>query len=380
MNDNIFETDTAVIEKAIFGAHAKYLCEYWTKENCNPKNWNYQPSTYGVKGVHLVGTPHMILWDLLNDNFKNPGRGAGIDFAKAEDLRKDIINNGINMKEGSMIYFDVDSLDKMNAFHREYVSGLLGIPGWMAQGVRFDDDVARIRFATKSNNRVYLPHNNTSSKDVEQSVREVLSLLGTYSRDAIRDEVNNLGDHLPESTRDGIIKRLLVEFISSGEMECNDGMSFIPHNKATIETLMPKLKDVPETAAFADTKQWYTNIYNNPEEHTLIMYMKSVEGLIGSLLTSNYHAVMDNKPLHLLFSVVVPEGKETLQTRREKVFSMFLDRIETRILVSCGIDPNRAHNRATFAWNHPDAQHRFVEQDTKLDYNKLVYLKNRTFN
>jgi len=359
------------IDEAIFGSHAPYLCEHWTEENCDANNWSYRPSTYGVKGVHLVGDPHMILWDILKEGLKNPGREGGIDFAEAKRLMDDILENGINMEEGSMIYYDVDTMDKMNAFHRMYVSSELGIPGWMGQAVRFDSEAARIRFATKSNNRKYHPHNNTSAKDAECAVREVLRLENNYTKKAITDEVNDLGYHLPESTRETIANRLLVEFISCGQMK--SGVRWIPHNKNTIDLLMPKLADSEDDA----TVEWYNNIWKNPDEICMIVYMSHAEGRIGSLLTSNVEALDDDKPLHILYSVPVPEGKETLATKREKVFSTHMASIEKRVLKSMGL--GEIH-RGLFRWNHPDSQHRFVEQDTNMSYNNLVYVKNRDFN
>lgn len=359
------------IDQTIFGPYAPYLCEYWTEENCDPKNWNYKPSTYGVKGAHLVGDPHMILWNLLKDTFKNPGREGGIDFAEAKKLLDDIAQNGINMEEGSMIYYDVDEMDKVNAYHREYLSSELGIPGWMGQGVRFDNQAAKVRFATKSNNRKYHPHNNTSPKDVECSVREVLKLENNYTKTAIIAEVNDLGDHLPESTRENISNRLLVEFISCGQMK--SGVRWIPHNKNTIELLLPKLADSEDP----DTVKWYNNICCNPDEIDMIVFMSHVEGRIGSILSKNVEALDANKPLHILYSVPVPEGKETLESKREKVFSTHMASIENRVLNSMGLGEM---HRKLFCWNHPDAQHRFVEQDTQMSYNKLVYVKNRNFN
>jgi len=362
----------ASLDEQFFGTKFhEFLCEHWKELNCIAENWKYKPHDYGVKGVHFVGGPHMVLWSILKETFKNPGRADGIDFAKAKELMDDIKNNGINMEEGSMIYYDVDTLEKINALHREYLSSELKIPGWMAQGVRFDNEVAKIRFATKSNNRKYLPHNNTSAKDVECSVREVLRLENNYTKKAIIDEVNDLGHHLPESTRDNITNRLLVEFISCGQMK--SGVRWIPHNKNTIDLLMPKLADSQDP----DTVDWYNNIWKNPDEICMIVYMSHAEGRIGALLSKNVEALDDKKPLHILFSVPVPEGKETLASKREKVFTTHMASIEKRVLKSMGM--GELH-RGLFRWNHVDSQHRFVEQDTNMKYNNLVYVKNRDFN
>lgn len=352
------------INESIFGIHAPFLCQYWDAENCIPENWEYSPSTYGVKGVHLVSGPHMMLWSELKPNWNNPGRKGGVSFAHVEEIGKDIKNNGINTKEGSVIYYDVDTKDKINAFHRELVSSNLDIPGWMAQAVKFDTKAAKVRFALKSNNRKNLPHNNSSSADVETAVREVLELENTFTKDALIDEINDLGYHLPESTREGIRDRLMVEFLASGiEM----GVRYIPHNAKTIQLLLPNIDN-----------EWMQNIWKNEDENCLIVYMSHVEGRIGSLLTSNVKSLESNKPLHILFSVPTPEGKESIESKREKVFSTHMASVENRVLTSMGL--GEIH-RKVFTWNHPDAQHRFVAQDTSKEmYNELIYVKNRIFN
>jgi hypothetical protein len=30
-----------------------FLCQYWDAIACNPDNWTYEPSTYGVSGVEI---------------------------------------------------------------------------------------------------------------------------------------------------------------------------------------------------------------------------------------------------------------------------------------------------------------------------------------
>ena len=358
--------------------YAPFLSEHWRPEHCDPNNWDYEPSTYDVDGVELVGDPHMQLWvDLTSDNHANPGRKGGIDFTAAEKLQKDIINNGIDPKKGSMIYYDVDTGTKVNAFHREYTSSQINIPGWMAQGVRFSSPVARIRFCTRSNNRAYFQHNNTSAADVEVAVRNVLACSPPVTKDAIGREIDFLGWHLSESTRDNIKDKLFTEYVCSG-LEL--GVRYIPHNKNTVDLLLTKYEYVKGKADNPPkaTSEWYSNIWNNPDEHRLIVYMSHVEGRIGSLMTSNQKAVNDNKPLHILFAVPIPKGKTSLYTKREKCFSTELFSVEERMLDAFDLGEKW---RKDFAWNHPECQHRFVAQDSQNEsFDDLIYIPNREFN
>ena len=364
------------------GGYAPFLSEHWRPEHCDPANWDYVPSTYGVEGVTLVGSPHMKLWDdLTSDNMANPGRKGGIDFAEAEKLQKDIVNNGIDSKNGSMIYYDVDTGLKVNAFHREYTSSQLSIPGWMAQGVRFSSPVARIRFCTRSNNRVNFQHNNTSVADVEVAVRKVLACSPPVTKDAIGKEIDFLGWHLSESTRDSIKDKLFSEYVCSG---LKLGVRYIPHNQNTMKLLLPKFEYVKGKVDNppADTVEWYNNIWNNPDEHCLIVYMSHVEGRIGSIMTSNQKAVNDHKPLHILFAVPVPKGKTSLYTKREKCFSTELYSVEERMLNGFGKEMGIGEfHRSKISWNHPDCQHRFVAQDSENErFDELIYIPNREYN
>ena len=93
-------------------------------------------------------------------------------------------------------------------------------------------------------------------------------------------------------------------------------MRYIPHNQNTIKLLISKFEYVRGRAKNppAETVDWYNNIWNNPDEHCLVIYMSHVEGRSGSIMSSNQKAVNDNKPLHILFAVPVPKGKTSLFT------------------------------------------------------------------
>tara|TARA_B100001173_G_scaffold40582_1_gene31461 strand:- start:76 stop:1158 length:1083 start_codon:yes stop_codon:yes gene_type:complete len=359
--------ETKELDAAFGISYNPFVSRYWDAEACNPDNWDYEPSTYGVKGVELVGTPKMKLFKELTGNWVNPGRAYGIDFGKCQEIEDDIRENGINTKEGSMIYWDVTDSSKVNAYHREHIGSLLDIDGWMGQGVRYANEVAKVRHACKSNNRKQVTHNNTSGKDVETSVRTVLELENTYTKEAIRHEVEDLGWHLSSTTRDKIIGKLLVEFVTSGKT--TSGEDYTPHNADTIWRLLGEIDD-----------PWVKDYWTNDEQTTLAIHMANFESRVGSLLSSASSARTKHSPLNLIFSVTVPKGKETLDSKREKVFSTFLPSVEDRIMTMTGL--SEIH-RDMFPWNHPDAEHRFVAQDNRKNKEKpgvLIKIKNRSYN
>ena len=342
----------------------QFVSQYWGIDHCDPDSWDYVPSTYGVKGVHLVGTPEMKLFSELTGNWTNPGRSHGINLGKCEEMIEDIRDNGIDTKNGSMIYWDVDDSSKINAYHREYVTAELKIPGWMGQGVRFDNEKAKIIFACKSNNRKELIHNNTSVKDVESTVRRVLELESTYTKKEIQDKVHYIGDHFSTTTRNKIVNNLLVEFISKG---LKSGERYTPHNADTVWRLLNEI-DNP----------WVEDYYKNEDEVSNYVYVKNFDSRIGSIITQASIARTNNAPLHMIFSVEVPTGKETLDSKREKVFSTWLPRLEDKLMNLSG---QTEMHRANFPWNHPDAEHRFVAQDNnKEKFDSLIKIPNRSYN
>ena len=357
--------ETKELDDALKVSYNPFVSQYWDAQACNPDNWNYKPQTYGVKGVELVGSPDMKLFNELTGNWINPGRAYGIDFGKCQEIEDDIRQNGIDTKEGSMIYWDVDDNSKINAYHREHVASQLSIAGWMGQSVRFDNEVAKIRFACKSNNRKVLTHSNTSASDVETSVRKIIELENTFTKEAIRYEVEDLGWHLSSTTRDKIINTLLIEFTVSGKTK--SGERYTPHNADTIWRLLEEIDD-----------PWVEDYWKNDEQTTLAIHMANFESRVGSLLSSASAATTNHSPLNLIFSVTVPKGKETLDSKREKVFSSFIPSVEDRIMTTMGLGEM---HRAMFPWNHPDAEHRFVAQDNNKEKpDVLIKIKNRSYN
>ena len=343
---------------------SEFLCVFWDAECCDPENWEYVPSTYGVEGAHLVGHPQMKLWDELNSNWQNPGRRGGIDIGKCREMRSDIEQNGINYKEGSMIYWEADTSNKINAFHREYVSSEIDIPGWMGQAMRFDSQVAKVRFACKSNNRRNLVHSNSSVDDVETSVREVIQLLGTYTTAAIQAEVKELGEHLSDTTRDTICTRIINDFTFDKKMKQVD--RYTKRNADAIPTILERIDD-----------PWVEEFWNDPDQITHVCYTQNFDQRAGALLAAADEAASVPAPLNIIWSVPVPRPNQTLDVLRQKVFTFQLKGLEDKLL---NLFHLTEHHRQFFPWNHPDAQHRFVAQHRDEPIEVLIKIPNRNFN
>ena len=117
----------------------------------------------------------------------------------------------------------------------------------------------------------------------------------------------------------------------------------------------------------------------NDDEYTICVNASNFEARIGSILSSAAIASHNDKPLHIVFVVPIPKGKETLTSKRDKFFSMHLDNLEERMIKIYGLADN-TKSRRMFPWNHADAEHRAVGQDTENEGNILIKVKNRSFN
>ncbi len=348
---------------------ADFLCAHWRPEHCDPRNWEYIPSTYGVEGVTLVGNPQMRLWSDTPDTFKNPGRYK-FSASNVLELQKVIENEGVNPKIGSIVYYDVDDDSSCNGEHRRNLSYTLQIPGWMMQGVKFDSPEAKIRFAVKSNNRDEITHTNSSKDDVKSAAIEILKRVEGLTDSQIIDEVKDLGHHLRYHVQRDIWQSIQTQLRYNNKIV--GGERYRSYNKDLIEPYLETLKG---------KDPWIEDFLNNDDEFTIYIQVNHFESRIGAIMSLASLAVKEGKPIHFIFSVPIPQSKETLATKRFKFFENHVASLEQRLMDLSGL--GELH-RKNFPWNHPEAQHRCPAQDTENEKdeleNSLIYVKNRHFN
>lgn len=349
---------------------ADFLCDHWLPEHCNPENWE-KPSTHDIPGVELVGTPHMKAWSDTT-SWSNPGR--------KEFKNSNVIHFADKIKtEGiipsRVVYYDVDTNQTTNGAHRRGLSAILKIFGWMHQGVRFDSDLAKIRFANASNHVQGLYHTEPTKDDVKAGVKSALKHFEKYDKSIIREEVRIQGPGLTDKQKDDLVNSLYSDCMFDENMKPSS--RFYDLNNDNINFLLDKIRK-----DHSDLEPWVEEYYDNDDEYTIVVNVKNFESRVGSILSAAAPAAKNDKPLHIVFVVPIPEdsGKETLTTKRDKFFTMHLESLEDRILDMQG----KAHtqkNRREFPWNHPDCQHRTVAQDTENESMiPLIKIRNRNFN
>lgn len=336
--------------------YSKFISQYWDALACDPNNWGYEPSTYDVAGVELVGTPHMRSWDELDNKWRNPGRADGVSLSKVEELKSDIQMNGIRT-DRPVIYFDVDTNDMVNGDHRYNVSKTLGIPGWMCQGVRFKSLAAKIRFASRSNVKERDIYNPVSPSDVNAAVRELIAIGEIVTDDEIKAETRSLGKGaISESAIKEIHNQIIIERVISGK---SDGTErFQPWNDDRLPIFFETCED-----------EWVDDYWKNDSEYTQYVNMSNFSSRWGSIISMASQAVIANKPLHFLFSVKLM-ANETLETTRSKVFTDKFAQLEQKLCFLFGLDPSR--HKYMLPWNHPDCEHRFLPQDCENENFKYL--------
>jgi hypothetical protein len=329
-----------------------FLCDYWTEEHCNLNNWKVAPSDFEIKGVHLVGPPHMKSWSDLS-HWHNPGRAKGVNTGKVEQIVEDIRENGIDMSS-TIVYYDIDTQERVNGAHRQMAAEKLNIPGWMMQAVRFDGKGCKIDFATRSNNvRVPIATRPTID-DITSAIQELINEDYFENEKEIRDTIRAYAKgHLSNGVQSEIYNNIISSNVFSGNRKFSKVMRYVAFNDEIFNKFMENTND-----------PWIDDYYENEYEHTLYVNTDYFAARIGTILKEADTARKNGKPLHFVFSVSAPnaKGQETLQTKRQKVFSQALQQLENNICGSLGMDSDAF--RSILPWNHKDAQHRFVPQDS----------------
>ena len=347
-----------------------FVTDLWKAEYCDPSNWAYKPSTYGIEGATLVGEPQMMLFSEMTGHWINPGRKLRINEYKLREMKEYMLEHGIDTDKGEFGYVDADTDAAINLNHRREL-GLhhkeVDLPGWMVQKIRFDSETARILFANLSNVVLDVPHINPSVKDVEAAVRDLCSLLDAVTEIDVKTFIEKLGVHLGKTNRGNILRSIMLD-LNHGEKKVKTSQRYSTYSKATIDYWMDKYCN----------DDWIDDVFL--EKRVQIITQYNIDSDLSAILRANRDAIVANEPLNLLIACTEPSRNESLATKRSKFFETTLEKYEDLILQMVGQNTDK-WNRGRFAWNHPDAQNRFVPQCNATETDgKLIYVKNRTFN
>lgn len=243
----------------------------------------------------------------------------------------------------------------------------------MHQGVRFENELAKIRFANASNHVEGLFNSEPTKDDIKEGVRAGLKQIGEYDKQTIRDEVRIQGPGLTDKQKDDIVNSLYSDCMFDKNMKPSS--RYREFNNDNVNVLLKLIRE-----EYSEEESWVAEYWDNDDEFTICINAANFESRVGAIMSVAARASMADKPLHTIFIVPIPVGKETLNSKRDKFFSMHLESLEDRILNIQGKALTNK-NRRDFPWNHSDCQHRTVAQDTENESTiPLIKVKNRNFN
>ena len=161
--------------------------------------------------------------------------------------------------------------------------------------------------------------------DVKEGVRAALKQIGEYDKQTIRDEVRIQGPGLTDKQRDDIVNSLYSDCMFDENMKSSSRYREL--NNDNVNELLKLIRK-----EHSEEEPWVAEYWDNDDEITICINAANFESRVGAIMTVAAKASMADKPLHIIFTVPIPVGKETLNSKRDKFFSMHLESLEDRIL------------------------------------------------
>ena len=356
-----------------------FVNEYFSEDATDPENWDYAPSTYGVDGVEIVTDKHMVAFDDFNGGIDNPGRDE-IDYNAVDALEACIKSKGVVTKGSRVIYYDVDTGEKINGIKRSIVGNRLGFRGWMGVGVRFKNATAKADFAYASNNPVdgdaTLVHQLPTKGDTIAYVVDRFQKTGRT--DISEKEISDLVEektknnfHITTYNKGDIVKKVLVKLQSDNKTS----ERYIVYDEKEMEKELDSLVECENEWAL---KYWEEYDENDPTNAVLIFVNMAGNGISGSYqYIERKLALAQRKGLPACFVIAAKAPKRknsTITSKRANILTGDIRKLEETVCEMFKHDVN-VYGRI-LAHNHPDAQHVFLRQDSENEpEGTLIYAK-----
>ena len=356
-----------------------FVNEYFSEDATDPENWDYEPSTYGVDGVEIVIDKHMVAFDEFEGGIDNPGRDE-IDYNAVDALEGCVRSKGVVTKGSRVIYYDVDTGEKINGIKRCIVANRLGFKGWMGVGVRFKNATAKEDFAYASNNPIdgdaTLVHQLPTKGD---TIAYAIKRFQKTGRTNISEkEISDLVDektknnfHITASNRGDIVAKVLVALQSKGKTS----ERYIRYDDVQMEKELDSLVKFEHDWAL---KYWEEYDENDPSNAVLIFINMAGNGISGSYqYIERKLALAQRKGLPACFVIAAKAPKRknaTITSKRANILTGDIRKLEETVCEMFKHDVN-VYGRI-LAHNHPDAQHVFLRQDSENEpEGTLIYAK-----
>ena len=356
-----------------------FVNEYFSEDATKPENWvGYVPSTYDVDGVEIVTGKHMVAFDDFEGGIDNPGRDE-IDYNAVDVLEACIKSKGVVTKGSRVIYYDVDTGEKINGIKRSIVGHRLGFKGWMGVGVRFRDATAKADFAYASNNPAdedaTLVHQLPTKRDTIAYVVDRFQKTGRT--DISEKEISDLVEertknnfHITASNKGFIIKTVLVKLQSDNKTS----ERYIVYDDAQMKKELDSLVECGNDWAL---KYWDEYDENDPSNAVIIFINMAGNGMSGSWQYIERKLNLAQKkdlPACFVIAAKPPKHKNaTITSKRANILTGEIRKLEETV---CGMFGHSIKFADMLAHNRSDAQHVFLRQDSENEpKGTLIYDK-----
>lgn len=345
-----------------------------------------------LAGVTFPSPPSIKRWDELApyEIHENTTENAGREISCTQDVAKQFADQlkrrGIDYETHDPVYYDVDTNQRIDGHMRFLASGILGHEEWRMQGVKFANKRAKWKFALIVNNCDNEINRDNTVADVERAIKKLWTIDQSngiiITSEWIRSEVESCCEGSGSITTN-MKEKLISSFELQLRMESGSFQTaerYISWRRSTSDWL--------DDLSIQYTKgikvdPWIPEYWENEQQHTLTLEEYTFNSIVYKLLRDMAEIFKQEAkhgiklPLSICFSVNPPKKGKCLFDKRNDMFEVFINRVENQLLTL-----NPMFSRENFPWNHPDAQHRFIPQDSENepDPRQLVKIKNRGFN
>jgi hypothetical protein len=322
----------------------EHICEYFDEKLMDPSNWTFPVTDKGIDGIEIIEKKFGLWKKTVKQN--NIGRFLGTDAQKVTLIKEDIEQNGVDCSQPP-VYVDIDTKDIITGGHRHDACFGLGIPGYMFVYVRCASDWARKRFAKALNNERVFHATLNDSDEVIEHIKYGISHGEISCQQQIEDEVRLIANNSLSKTKQGRIVKEMVSFIHSSGNTNIKLERYTAHNETTYEQFVAR-----------STDSYVKNVLNNSSVRNYYINMENWGSRTNPLINEAGKVPHDSW-LNIQASVQLPSRVESLDVKREKVHSVFLDTLAT------SLDKVFMYKVANgcYPWQHKNCKHAFLAQD-----------------